>query len=468
MNVRSYRLPGLAEPTVVTVRHACGAAAVELPQLTPAQLRSAIDRATRAVNQGRPRSVGGLLATLDRVIGNWLRPDYHLRQLAEQVLPEATGFSPTTVRHGLPLLLAPLRGEALGALLDHELGNRLVLDRWHRGRRAVGPSLITHILPGNIPGLAAAPILLSLAVKSAVLVKPAAGDPIFPVLFAASIREVDDELAQRLIVACWRGGDEALERVAFTQSDVVVAGGSDGAIAAIAARVPGRFIGHGHKVSFAAIGKERLSDRAAGRALARRLAYDVSLWDQQGCLSPQLCYVESNGVVTPAEFGDLLAQALSYYARLFPPKRLTFDEQVQVLRFRQDAEWRRVQGDPVKILASPHSACWTVSVEHDPDFKPTCLNRCIRLKAVPSLSELQPALAAHRPHLEAAGLAVSSNRLVDLTEMFGGCGVHRICPLGSMQTPMLSWRQGGRPRVADWVEWLVREEQQGAKVPCGA
>ena len=59
------------------------------------------------------------------------------------------------------------------------------------GRRALGPPLIVHVLSGNIPGLAAVPVLLSLAVKSAVLIKPAAGDPLFPELLAASIAEVD-------------------------------------------------------------------------------------------------------------------------------------------------------------------------------------------------------------------------------------------------------------------------------------
>ena len=96
-----------------------------------------------------------------------------------------------------------------------------------------------------------------------------------------------------MLVAPWRGGDADVEAIVFGEADLVVASGSDAAIAAIQARVARRFIGHGHKISFAVIGRERLDDDAAARQLARRLAYDVSLWDQQGCLSPQLCYIES-------------------------------------------------------------------------------------------------------------------------------------------------------------------------------
>jgi hypothetical protein len=59
-----------------------------------------------------------------------------------------------------------------------------------------------------------------------------------------------------------------------------------------------------------------------------------------------------------------------------------------------------------------------------------------------------------RLYLEAAGVAVDPTRLVDLGELLGRAGVSRICPIGTMQTPPLSWRHGGRPRIADLVRWV--------------
>ena len=55
---------------------------------------------------------------------------------------------------------------------------------------------------------------------------------------------------------------------------------------------------------------------------ADRLAYDTSLWDQQGCLSPQLCYVEDGARVKAADFGRLVGEAMSRWARRLPPRRL--------------------------------------------------------------------------------------------------------------------------------------------------
>jgi len=459
VRVRGYHLPGI-EDQVAADCHRCGEVDVELPRLTPAQLRTAIDRAKEVVmRRVRARSVDDILQTIDRIVANWMRPDYHLRQLAERALPSATGFSAAMIRHGLPLLVAPLRAEAIRALLTVELGDHHVLAGVRSGRRAVGPLLITHVLPGNIPGLAALPMALSLAVKSALVVKSAAGDPIFPALFAASISEVDDDLGQCILVTHWRGGDGVIEEVAFGQAELVVAAGSDAAMAAIAGRVTARFIGHGHKISFAAIGKERLSSRDAARECARRLAYDVSLWDQQGCLSPQLCYIEMGGQVTPGQFGELLAEVLAEHTHQLPPRRLSFEDQAAVLRFRQEAEWR--QNQSITLLASADSTDWSVSIERDADFVPSCLNRCLRLKVVADLFDLQPVLAPHRRHLEAVGVAVDTTRVSALTEMLAACGVHRVCPLGAMQRPPLSWPQSGRPRLADWVEWT--EVEEGAK-----
>lgn len=434
-----------------------------LLRLSPAQLGVAIEAAQQAAGRLKQRSVDHILATLDRVIATWLQPDGEWRRRAEELLPAATGFSREMIRHGLPLLLEPLRGEAVRSLMDRELGDHRILDAVRYGRRAIGPGLIVHVLSGNIPGLAATPIVLSLVLKSAVVIKSAAGDPIFPALFAASVGAIDDELAQCLVVTHWRGGDPAIEEVAFSAADLVVASGSDATIAAIASRVAGRFIGHGHKVSFAVIGRECLNDTEAARDLARRLAFDVSLWDQHGCLSPQLCYIESGAVVTPEQFGNMLVDALAHSARALPPRTLTLDEKAAVLRFRHAAEWHGTR----TLLASPESTDWTISIEPDAEFLPSCLNRCIRLKVLPSVTDLAAALAPHRRHLEAVGLALGAERIAATTEVLAASGVRRICPVGRMQTPTLAWQQSGRPRVAEWVEWMTTEGPQGWKTANG-
>ena len=109
-----------------------------------------------------------------------------------------------------------------------------------------------------------------------------------------------------------------LEEIAFRQADIVIASGSDESLTAIHRHVRGRFIGYGHKVSFSVIGKEAL---AQSQQLARAAAYDVALFDQQGCLSPQLIYVEEGGVIRPKEFAALLARELTLLATTTSPRK---------------------------------------------------------------------------------------------------------------------------------------------------
>jgi hypothetical protein len=460
--LRDFHLPQLSEPPRTETRHHDGID-IEHAQLQPAELGAALGAARGAAATLRRCSTSAVLARLDAFVELWADEAYAPRRLAERTLPSVTGFSPETIRHGLPALLEPLRGGAIGALLGEELGSVRFLDEVYRGCRAHLPSLMTHVLSGNIPGFAATAMLLSLAMRGAVLVKSAVGDPLLPAMFASSLAEEDAELGACVVVAHWRGGDRLLEDVAFAGSDFVSASGSDAAVAAVAARVRGRFAGYGHKVSFAFVGRGCLSDMRSAEHWADRLAYDTSLWDQQGCLSPQLCYVEDGARVKAADFGRLVGEAMSRWARRLPPRRLSVEEQAAVLRFREEALWSAAasgSGAP-EVFSSEDSLAWSIRVEPGSDFLPTCLNRCLRVKAVAGVEQLRQVLAPHRRFLEAAGIAVDPTRRAAVVDVLSGCGVHRICPLGRMQHPPLSWRQGGRPRIADWVQWTSVEDTEG-------
>ena len=100
-------------------------------------------------------------------------------------------------------------------------------------KRASGPPLMTHVLAGNVPGAGLDSVIFSLLVKSATLVKTSSAEPVLPVLFAGSIRDIDPDLGACLSVVSWPGGNTALEDLAYGRADMVVASGSDASLAAI-------------------------------------------------------------------------------------------------------------------------------------------------------------------------------------------------------------------------------------------
>ena len=72
-----------------------------------------------------------------------------------------------------------------------------------------------------------------------------------------------------------------------------------------------------HRVSFAVVAREVLADDRSRRHAAQRLAEDVAIWDQRGCLSPQVCIVEGD-VDAARDFGATAAAALAELAERLP------------------------------------------------------------------------------------------------------------------------------------------------------
>jgi hypothetical protein len=83
------------------------------------------------------------------------------------------------------------------------------------------------------------------------------------------------------------------------------------------------------------------------------------------------------------------------------------------------------------------------------------------VKIVDDVMRVGSLLSGHRRHLEAAGVAIGADRRTALVTLLGDSGVHRVCAIGRMQDPPVSWRPSGRPRVAEWVEWIGVEEGDG-------
>ena len=436
---------------------------VETPP-SPRELNAVMDAllARRRRHLAR-RPVHDILEVMDRCIRRWLDPDSDERRQAEAQLPATTGLSPPMLRHVLPLVFEEYRGERLGVLLDTELGGRDSLDRAVASnggsRRAIGPKLSVHVLAGNLPGAGLDGVIFSLLVKSAVLVKAASAEPVLPALFARSLASVDPELGACLHGVHWPGGRADLENAAFGRADLVVASGSDASLASIRGRLGAdtRFIGYGHKLSFALVTEAGLADRGALAHWSRAAAYDVVVYDQLGCLSPQLVYVEEGGPVSPREFASALADDLATWQITLPRGAVPTEAGSTIRRLRDRAEWQALAGKDVVLHVSPGGTDWTVIYEADPTFVPSPLYRTVRVKPLHGPAHLAELLADWRPYLEAVGIAADPNEAARLGELLAGLGVSRVCPLGKMQRPPLNWRRGGRPRIGDFVRWTGSE-----------
>jgi hypothetical protein len=197
--------------------------------------------------------------------------------------------------------------------------------------------------------------------------------------------------------------------------------------------------------------REVLADAARFEAAAEALALDVALWDQRGCLSPQVCFVEAT-FDEAQRFASRLADAFARQERLLPPRQLSVEEQVAVRRFRDRAEWESIGGQRRDLLVPDRGLDWSIVVEAEPVFRPTPLCRSLRVLPLADIGEITAALRPVRSFLQAVGIASTASRMKEIEELLIQAGVPYTSLLGEMQRPPLSWRQGGKPRIADWIE----------------
>jgi hypothetical protein len=468
-------LPGLARDAVAwrTLGFGAGNDGVEIavPVLDDAQVAALAARVRDAARASlKPLPVARIAAIVDRAVARLLDRGDPYRRRAEALLPRVTGYDAEMVRLGLTEYLMTFRRPELLKFLAEDFANPQMLDDFQpvpKGgfARAFGPELLIQIWAGNVPGLPLWSQVSALLVKAGSIGKLSSGEPVFAGLFAELLAEVEPAIADCLAVVWWKGGDEAQERAWLREADLVLAYGGTDALDAIRARVPvtTRFLPFGHKLSFGMVAREALDPRRAWAA-AHAAAHDVIRYDQQGCYSPHVFFVERGGRVPPREFAGYVANELSVFERKFPRRALSAGEAGGVAAWRSAEEMKALAGDgDSRALLGDAEGAWSVAyAEAAEDLAPGGLNRTVRIVAVDALEDALPRIAPYRAFLQTVGIAAPPETLHRLAALLGAAGVTRISALGRMTAPEAGWHHDGRFNLLDLVTMVEIERSAEA------
>ena len=167
----------------------------------------------------------------------------------------------------------------------------------------------------------------------AILIKNSREEPLFaPILFSI-IETMDPNLVSTVALMIWDYEDDSLQDLIVSKADLILAAASDYSINQIdqvVSRVNPkvRFHKHGHKVSFTTVGKSYLSRGVSGgdsfpellEVIAVLSALDSIIWDQNGCLSSRIHFVEEGGQghYSAKEYGQMLTGKLRMLAKTLP------------------------------------------------------------------------------------------------------------------------------------------------------
>lgn len=407
----------------------------------------------------RARPVDDVLEVVAEACRRWREPGPD-REAGEEALAAHYAVPYRSVAEILDAAFTTWTFESLRDWIAGELGDPAALDGFVRlggeSRRAFGPRLAFFLSARGVPTTPVADLVSTLCVKSPAWLKPPSGGDDLTERFVRTLSDVDARVGEAVAVEGWKRGSLQCDAV-LTSADVVVATGGAEAISSIQRDISPdtRLVLHGPRLSAAIVLQEALeSDNAA---TLDALARDTAFAGQMGCLSPIVAYVESS----PSEVAELIEPLHGSCAQRWPcPPR----DQAAIAERVAFAEWRATAGleatrGRLSWIGDVDSA-WTLVARADaqpPDPPP--IPRLLTLVPVHDAQEILELFGRRRGAVATVGVAGSAERVTALSEPLAAAGAERICPLGSMQSPPVSWHRDGRATLADLVRWVDREER---------
>lgn len=238
-------------------------------------------------------------ATIDQRAA-WLAEsaDWLLRRASSQsaALAETTGLSVLMVDWAARTTLRTIDAQALLTLASQARQS---------GREPI--AMLSVILAGNVFTASVRGIVVPLLLGVPVLVKSSSRETLFPAMLRDALHRTDPRLGAAMDLVAFPGGDPEREAALVQSAEAVAVYGSDETVESIKARCGDRvLIAHGHGVSAAYCGSHALSQARIDRTIAA-LSLDICAYDQRGCLSPQVIYLEAPRDRPALEFAERLA-----------------------------------------------------------------------------------------------------------------------------------------------------------------
>ncbi len=354
-----------------------------------------------------------------------------LGQVLDQrdAIAEATGMSVPMVAWAARTTLETIDKESMLALA-REVEEAV-------GRDAISVAMLSVVLAGNVFTASARGIMVPLLLGVPVLVKSSSRETLFPALLQDALRSVDADLGAALGVANFQGGDAECEAALIEHSEVISVYGSDETVTAMTARAGGKaLIAHGHGVSVAYCAARSLEAARIG-ATIEGLSLDVCAYDQRGCLSPQLIYVDAATRDTALDFAARLAEdGLRPMSRTLPRGPLP------VSIGASQAQWRGIAEVEGTLLQGDG---YSVSVRDPEPIRWSPAYRNVTVALVGGIDEALGAMEAIGPHLKCVGTDAAS--IADVRERLANSSTLNAyaCAIGEMQTPPLDAPADGQP-----------------------
>jgi hypothetical protein len=380
-----------------------------------------------------------------------------LRQEAEVRIPEEARLPLSAIR---PLLDRVAQGWTRGSLetlLAQDFPDPAMLDRFCPGpsgrlERVIPPRLLVQYASGNVPGTGATALIRGLLVGAPTLLKPGSGDRVLPELLVRGLHETAPGLAGTCALLPWRGGQGGEEeRACLKAADMVVVYGGEEAAQAVRERLspltPLRV--YGPRISGGIVLRGGLAD---DDQVLEHAADAIVAYEQRGCVSPQVIWVEEGGRQSPREWAEALGRALEVRQAAG-----SVDGSVD-RRMMYEVALFDAAHDPARAVFGGPEQGWMVLFEpRATQLAPTCLGRTVRVHGFEQTSEIIDAIRPMAPYLQTMALEGEGPDRLALADRLACAGVTRITRFREQPWPPAWWKEDGEGPLRTLVRWAVVE-----------
>jgi acyl-CoA reductase LuxC len=282
-------------------------------------------------------------------------------------------------------------------------------------------SNLVQVLAGNTPAVIAQAFLHGALIHAPQKIKIPSLQPTFPQLLQASFNDVSTELGALFHLDTWKNNLTELYSH-LSKADLVIAYGNDKTITQLKnyCSPNALFVPQGHAVSCAILFKA-----AANRKHLAKLAWDMLIYDQRGCLSPRAVFVEQGGELSPLECASVFAkEILPTVASQLPRGGLFPGEAAAIIQRRAVYGFHGV---------TYPGEDWTVCYDDELIWPEEILPRFMPFKPFSTIQALENVLKPIQHHLISIGVEGNDNIIFNYPKL------KHVCKLGEMQKQLLGF-----------------------------
>jgi hypothetical protein len=316
-----------------------------------------------------------------------------------------------------------------------------------------------HIVAGNGPMVSALTIIRNAILRSDAIIKTPSNDPFTALAIAQTMIDMapNHPITRHLSVGYWRGGDVAVEEKLYQPHNIekIMAWGGYAAMRHVTQYIqPGlELVSLDPKRSASVIGREAFDSDESMREAAERLACDIGVSNQVGCVCPRVIYVLSGtddaGLENVNRYGQYVYEAMLRLPQHMSTKPKKYDRDlkahVEALRF---GDWYKVIGGD-----DEEGAIIVSQIPEPVDFATKLADRTANLVPVDTLEEVVGAVDAYT---QTVGVYPENlkQQLLNILPLFGA---QRFVSLGFAMQASLAVPQDGIEAVRRMGKWIINE-----------